>query len=118
MDNYYQAVLHGSSIVTTIMCLGSPISVTSLMIGSMFTNCVYVIIRLCSPTVYSNKFANCVNAKFSSCGKLLLLHVHGVFTNYMLLVNIIVDHKYKVVHPIGFQLNMLNTASASKVGQN
>ena len=57
---------------------------------------------------YYNKFANCVNAKFSSCGKLLLLHVHGVFTNYMLLVNIIVDHKYKLVHPIGFQLNMLN----------
>ena len=56
-------------------------------------------------------FTNCVNAKFSSCGKLLLLHVHGVFTNYTLLVNtvyIIVDHKYKLVNPIGFQLNMLN----------
>ena len=42
---------------------------------------------------------------------LLLLHVHGVFTNYMLLVNtvyIIVDHKYKLVNPIGFELNMLN----------
>ena len=38
---------------------------------------------------YYNKFANCVNAKFSSCGKVLLLHVHGVFTNYMLLVNLI-----------------------------
>ena len=48
--------MHGSSIVTTIMCLGSPISVTSLMIGPMFTNCVYVIIRLCSPTVYCNHF--------------------------------------------------------------
>ena len=56
-------------------------------------------------------YANCVKAKFSSCGNLLDFYLlHGVFTNYMLLVitQFTYNYKYKLVNQIGFQLNMLN----------
>ena len=81
----------------------------------MFTNFVYVIIRLCSPTVYYNKLCGSpivlmlsspvVENYASTCiwcvYKLYAIGEHTVY--------IIVDHKYKLVNPIGFQLKMLNS---------